>query len=338
MRDKTLDIVKGFACILMIFAHSRTLGRTIDTPFTEAFWYLGFFAPVLFFASIGVSLTYQLKKRNAVLIILFNLVLFIVSFADRGRESLTYLNITNPNLIGSLALATIFVVIFRKVNGALLLVFLLFTDRILNKLGAPLSIIYGIPFALIPWAGITSLGKFLQERPIWNIVILTTGSLITLYSYVFDNQILENQFMTTLFLGISLMLYPASNLLAKKISLIKPMEAVLTFLGRNTLLFYWVHLFILFTIGIRLPAVFMWVLILILSIGSMLALKKINLYSFEKISGTNAFWLVLVLLVFLPYFLSLSTDFLFYFFSFLTVIFALNYHQFFNIPIIRKIK
>lgn len=338
MRDKNLDIVKGLACILMIFAHSKTLGRTFDSSFTEAFWYLGFFAPVLFFGSIGTSLTYQLKKRSIYSIILFNLVLFLISFADRARESLSYLNFTNPNLIGSLALATIFVVVFRRINGLIVLIILIGLDRILNQFGAPTSILYGIPFALIPWAGITSLGKFLQERKIWNIVILATGSLIALYCYVFRNQTLENQFMTTLFLGLSLIIYPSANLAAGKISLVKPITELLTYLGKNTLLFYWIHLFILFSINFKLPAVFMWLFVLTSSIAGMLVLKKVNSFVFGEISKSVFFWIIVILLVFAPLLFKFSLSFHFYFFSFLTILFALNYHQFLSLEIIKRIK
>lgn len=338
MRDKHLDIIKGLACVLMIFAHSKTLGRTIDSSLTEPFWYLGFFAPVLFFGSIGVSLTYQLKKRSTYSIILFNLVLFLMSFADRARESLSYLNFTNPNLIGSLALATIFVIIFRKVNGLLLLIILIILDRILNKIGVSTSILYGIPFALVPWAGVTSLGKFLQERRIWNTIILASGSIITLYCYIFKNQRLENQFMTTLFLGLSLMIYPAGNLLSSKIYLVKPITKILTYLGKNTLLFYWVHLFILFSINFKLFAVLMWLFVLTSSIIGMLILKKVNSFSFGRISNNVYFWIILILFVFVPLLFNFSLSFHFYFFSLVTILFALNYHQFFNLEIIRKVK
>lgn len=69
-RDTTLDIVKGVACLLMILAHPKTLHLTFDTELTTFFWYVGFFAPVVFFASVGVSLQYQLNKRTKLQIVI----------------------------------------------------------------------------------------------------------------------------------------------------------------------------------------------------------------------------------------------------------------------------
>lgn len=337
MRDKTLDIIKGLACILMILAHSRTLGRTLDNSLTEPFWYLGFFAPVLFFGSIGVSLTYQLKKRKALMIIIFNILLFLISFADRGRESLSYINFTNPNLIGSLALATILIVVLRKFNGLVILIALIVLDRILNRFGIQTTILYGIPFALIPWAGITSLGKFLHERKQWLIYVLAAGVLITFYYYVIKNQIIENQFMTTLFLGMGLVIYSLSALFSRFFSGLPGISLVLGYLGKNTLLFYWIHLFILFSINFKLPAPLMWIFVLLVSLISMWVLSKLNYYSLSNVSKNLWFWVILVILVFIPLIIELSLKFHFYYFSILTLIFALNYHQFFKLRIVQNL-
>ena len=54
-----------FFCSL-IMAHPKTMHLTIDNDFTTLAWYIGFFAPVLFFASVGVSLPYQVNKRSKI--------------------------------------------------------------------------------------------------------------------------------------------------------------------------------------------------------------------------------------------------------------------------------
>lgn len=337
MRDKSLDIIKGLACILMIFAHSKTLGRTLDNSFTEPFWYLGFFAPILFFGSIGVSLTYQLKRRKALVTIIFNVLLFLVSFADRGRESLNYINFTNPNLIGSLALATILIVVLRKFNGLVILIVLIILDRIFNRIGISPTILYGIPFALIPWAGITSLGKFLQERKQWLIWVLAAGVLITFYYYVVRNQVIDSQFLTTLFLGMSFMIYSLSAIFSSRIEKIPGIGILLTYLGKNTLLFYWVHLFLLFQINFKLSAPLMWSFVLITSIIFMMILKKINSFTLSQIAGNTWFWVVLVPLIFIPLIIKLPLEFHFYYFNAITIVFALNYNHFFKLGFIKKI-
>lgn len=338
IRDKALDIIKGVACILMIFAHSATLGKTIDNSITTVFWYLGFFAPVLFFASIGVSLVYQLEKRTTEKILIFNLLFFIISFADRGKESLNYFNITSPNLIASLAIATIFTVFLKRTNGLLILCILIIVDRIGNRFPIPPTIFYGIPFALIPWAGITTLGKYLYENKKSRIFILMAGLLITFYYVFIKHQTIQDQFLTSLFLGMSLAIYSFITIFADKIGKMPGVSDVLTYLGKNTLLFYWVHLFILFTINLRLPAPMMWIFILVFTIISMMVLKKINHYLLEKFSKTILFWGIIVLAVFIPPLLHFSQQTQFYFFSALTIIFALNYSQFLQLNILDHIK
>jgi hypothetical protein len=218
MRDKSLDVIKGLACILMILAHSKTLGRTLDNSFTEPFWYLGFFAPVLFFASVGASLTFQLEKRKAIVLIIFNIILFIISFGDRARESLTYFNITSPNLIAALALASIFAIIFRRFNGLVLFIVLLTLDRLLNKFQIQPTIFYGLLFSVIPWAGLTTLGKYLKEKQEFRIYLPAIGVLMTLYYYVFKNHVITEQFLTSLFLGVSFVIYGLVTLFAGRIA------------------------------------------------------------------------------------------------------------------------
>lgn len=320
----------------MIFAHSKTLGRTADNSVTEFFWYLGFFAPVLFFASVGVSLMYQLKKRNVLTVLLFYLILFTISFADRGRESLNYINFSQPNLIGSIAIAAMIGALTLKFNGLVVFTLFIVGDRVLNKFQMPPSIIYGVPFAIFPWAGLVSLGQFMYKNKWVRILILAAGCLMTLYSFVFQSQVIENQQMTTLFIGVSLIIYGFASLFSKKISTLPGFSPILTYLGQNTLLFYWVHLFILFNINFRWNAMYMWLFIFLSSICLMLFLQKINSFTFGRISENILFWVSIIILTFLPLVFSNSLKFNFYFLSAITIIFALNYHNFFKLPVFKK--
>lgn len=332
MRDKTLDIVKGLACLLMVFAHARTLGRTIETPLTDPFWQLGYFAPFLFFASIGVSLNYQLKKRTVLVVIIFNLLFFIFSYADRARESVDWLNLTNINLVGALALATIIGIVLRRFNGLIVFILFLVADRILNKFSLGTSILHGLPFSIIPWAGVVLLGEFLFEKRNWNLYFLLIGAVLTFYLTIIKQEIIENQLMTTLFLGISLIVYPVSLIISPMIEKVKYFSNILIYMGKNTLLFYWFHLIILFTVTrFVLPAVLIWIYVLALSLTGMYVLQKINKFTLEKISSNLWFWIILTSLVFTPLIISLTLQQKFYFLSPILIIFALNYHNFFKI-------
>lgn len=329
-RDTSLDITKGIACFLMVFAHAGTLGRTIDNPVTIFFWYLGWFAPILFFGSVGISLIYQLKKREPIKIILFNILFFIIAFSDIGKEHLNYLDITQVNLIGSLALATSIGIFLIRFNGLLVFILLLILDRLANKLTIRPTLLYGLLFSLIPWAGITTFGNYLYKQKKYAPLFLIIGGLISIYYLVGKHQSLSTQMLTTLFAAMSLIVYSAVVIIAPFLDKIEGISELLNYLGKNTLLFYWVHLFLLFVIGFRLPAPLIWTFVTAVSILLMVSFKRINDYTFSKIATKSWFWLLLVISVFIPALLHTPLSFNFYYFYILTFIFALNYHYFFK--------
>jgi len=58
MRDHSLDLLKGVACGLMLLAHTQL---QIDLP-SKALTFLGSFAPILFFAVSGITANFQAGK------------------------------------------------------------------------------------------------------------------------------------------------------------------------------------------------------------------------------------------------------------------------------------
>jgi hypothetical protein len=58
MRDHSLDLLKGIACVLMLLAHTQL---QIDLP-SKALTFLGSFAPILFFAVSGITANFQAGK------------------------------------------------------------------------------------------------------------------------------------------------------------------------------------------------------------------------------------------------------------------------------------
>lgn len=58
MRDQSLDLLKGVACVLMLLAHTQL---QIDLP-SKALTFLGSFAPILFFAVSGITANFQARR------------------------------------------------------------------------------------------------------------------------------------------------------------------------------------------------------------------------------------------------------------------------------------
>jgi len=79
MRDHSLDLLKGVACVLMLLAHTQL---QIDLP-SKALTFLGSFAPILFFAVSGITANFQaLKYPPAGIVITYAMIFLLgLSFA-----------------------------------------------------------------------------------------------------------------------------------------------------------------------------------------------------------------------------------------------------------------
>jgi len=80
MRDHSIDLLKGVACVLMLFAHTQLY---VDLP-SHALTFLGSFAPVLFFAVSGITANFQAHKYPVTGMILTYAMIFLLglSFAS----------------------------------------------------------------------------------------------------------------------------------------------------------------------------------------------------------------------------------------------------------------
>ncbi|NCA70011.1 MAG: DUF1624 domain-containing protein, partial [Sphingobacteriia bacterium] len=80
MRDHSLDLLKGVACVLMLLAHTQL---QIDLP-SKALTFLGSFAPILFFAVSGITANVQAQRYPVTGILLTYVMIFLLglSFAS----------------------------------------------------------------------------------------------------------------------------------------------------------------------------------------------------------------------------------------------------------------
>ena len=74
-------------------------------------WYIGFFAPVVFFASVGVSLQYQVNKRSKYEIILSNALLLTFVYISQAFNF--------DSLFTSLTISSVIAVFFLRWNSAM---------------------------------------------------------------------------------------------------------------------------------------------------------------------------------------------------------------------------
>jgi len=77
MRDHSLDLLKGVACVLMLLAHTQL---QIDLP-SKALTFLGSFAPILFFAVSGITANFQAGKYPVTGIVITYTMIFLLGLS-----------------------------------------------------------------------------------------------------------------------------------------------------------------------------------------------------------------------------------------------------------------
>jgi peptidoglycan/LPS O-acetylase OafA/YrhL len=77
MRDHSLDLLKGVACVLMLLAHTQL---QIDLP-SKALTFLGSFAPILFFAVSGITANFQARKYPLTGVVVTYTMIFLLGLS-----------------------------------------------------------------------------------------------------------------------------------------------------------------------------------------------------------------------------------------------------------------
>jgi hypothetical protein len=77
VRDHSLDLLKGVACVLMLLAHTQL---QIDLP-SKALTFLGSFAPILFFAVSGITANFQAQKYPVAGIVITYTMIFLLGLS-----------------------------------------------------------------------------------------------------------------------------------------------------------------------------------------------------------------------------------------------------------------
>jgi hypothetical protein len=247
-RDTFLDFTKGFACILMVFAHLTTGNKAINTPTTQFFWYLGFFAPVFFFATLGISLNYQLKKKKSSTIIITYLLLFIFSISEINRFNSTYILFPAINLFASLSVSALISIIFISSNNLFysLIPFLLHFLFIYIFNLKPQFFLVGSLFSPIPWASFTLLGDYLNKNSIKRKIISLSSGFLLLY-LVAQGYIIKNQSVNLIFITTSLFIFSVWLEYGPKIEqYLKSAKKPLIYFGQNSILFLILHSIVIY--------------------------------------------------------------------------------------------
>lgn len=77
MRDRSLDLLKGAACVLMLLAHTHLW---IDLP-SKVLTFIGSFAPILFFAVSGITANFQARKYPVLGVLITYSMIFLLGLS-----------------------------------------------------------------------------------------------------------------------------------------------------------------------------------------------------------------------------------------------------------------
>lgn len=337
-RDKGLDIVKGLASILMIFAHAHGYGKTTDNWLTLSIYHIGLFAPVLFLSSVGVSLTYQVKKKSNFIIVVGYVLLFIVSFANMGLRLRykEYFTLADWNLYASISLSailTLFILDYVNLFVAFIPIILLF---ILNKTNIGISLFYGGLFSIIPWTSFTLIGLYLHSHKYFIKVLFVLTLMMSSLLIITNKHGVFDEYNTPFYLTFGLLIYSFSLIITPKLLKIKYISNLLIYLGQNSLLFYMTHRLIVIYLPLKLFAPVLWLILFITTIIFMYIFTKINNLYIRKYSDNYFFWALLIIVLFIPSLISMNIYLQRAIMFGILILHALNYRNFMNLSIFKK--
>lgn len=270
--------MKGVACIAMIIAHARTIGVAIDTPLSVFFWKLSLLAPVIFFFTLGITMWYQVRSRGKRSLIASSLVLCVLSFADVGRTNAAYLSFGGIHLFGGLALSALVALALPTQSTVFFcgMVLAVMADRIFGRVGIAPSIISGQLFSVFPWITYLFFGSIYRfDARLFRT--LTLGLWIATLAYLLRSHfVLSTQDSSTGYLAIGLSLCSILVWIAGRISQSSSIVRWCAWIGQHSLVFYWVHLSILYAVPGRHNAIAVWTGTLILTLMVIVVLERIK--------------------------------------------------------------
>jgi hypothetical protein len=321
MRDHSLDLLKGAACVLMLFAHT---GLQVDLP-SKALTFLGGFAPILFFAVSGITADLQARRYPA--------AGFLLSYAMIFALGLSFVAVVSGNFwthfqmdilqIIAVGVLTLFFVQrtlrpglwFHLAAAVGVFALKIATDRIPRDEGwvGTLENVVLEPgnFVLVPWLFPFFLGIFCYRVPNRGNLGLALAALVVLAAMKVAGIPLEvdNRWDMSLgFFTASLLFTSAAFYVARRLcaGFILRGCAALLWLGRQSLVFLYVHIGLIWLVREYAPDIassyLIWPLV---AVGSVVMMRMLPglleaLRLPETLSQPSAWGVLLALILLVP--------------------------------------
>jgi len=260
-RDVSLDVLKGMGCVLMVLAHSRVILKADD-----AFAYIGGLAPVLFFTVTGVTATFQAKKYKFRSMFWPYLFILMIGYSYNALGYTNFLLDMDYQIIQTIAFGAVVVYLVERTFHPkpwiyLLLTALTFLAKVLiiwfpQTQNVPILTGTIFPlgyFPIIPWLALFFLGVFAYRVTNSNNLVLAFILVLVFAALYFAGIDLKPLDKWGVSLGYFLVCCISTLLvffLARGLPWMQSEKGkdLILFLGRNSLLFLYVHLAIINTV------------------------------------------------------------------------------------------
>lgn len=270
-RDNTLDYIKAFGCILMMIAHLGIVNPADNIAYISVF--ICGIAPYFFFAVAGITAAKQAKRYNTLGVLITYILIGIIGLSFNGQLPHLMLNLYAWEILQIIAFGGAFIFLIQKYLKpsnyvyliiALCIILIKFSADFLHVPGVLSGILFapdgiygeGIDvlkypgFPIFPWLYLFPLGVYCYNCKNW--VNGTLGFVIAIvlvfYSVVLgDIEVFKKWDMSVAyFLFATSMQFTVFFIFRSLKCDSKILSGPLVFLGRNSLMFLFVHITALF--------------------------------------------------------------------------------------------
>jgi hypothetical protein len=294
MRDHSLDLLKGVACVLMLFAHTQL---QIDLT-SKALTVLGSFAPILFFAVSGITANFQAHKYPVAGIVVTYAMIFLLGLSFAAMVAGNFWETFDMDILQIIAVGVLVLYLVQRYLkpgpwfhlGAAVAVFALklVTDGLPRDLwwtGFLENVVLEPGnFVIVPWLFPFFLGMFCHLAPNRHNLWLAGAAILALglaraagIPLGIDNR----WDMTIGYFLFSLLLTAGSFYVARRLpqDIMSRTFPWLLWLGKYSLLFLYVHMGVIWLVRTYTPGIWgtylIWPAVAVASIVLMWALPPL---------------------------------------------------------------
>jgi len=317
MRDHSLDLLKGVACVMMLFAHTAVQVDTLSKGLT----FIGSFAPVLFFAVSGITAHFQSKRYAFNGMLITYALIFTLGLSYNGMISENFLDHFHMDILQIIAVGILLVYIIERYfsvgpTGYLGIAITVFMAKLLtdtmrgeSEIMDSLSIIFVEPglFVIVPWVFPFFVGMFsyfTNNRNNLIVAMISVFAIITLKLAGFSLELDNRWDMSAGNFFFSIIIICLSFYIARLMSqawMVRHCSGIL-YLGVNSLLFLYIHIFVIIILRALYPDIMesytVWVAVGITTLLFMYLVPIVfNALQMNRVMNSINSWIFLLLLV-----------------------------------------